>query len=122
MVIFDTNILIELYRGNHQIRERVLEFHTDVFYISSITVAEFLAGAKNKNDFAVIAKQLDKYTHLPITAEISELFLELFRKYNLSHKPGIPDMLIAATALYYDLPLFTLNKKHFVYLDNIKLL
>lgn len=69
-----------------------------------------------------IKKQLDKYSLLPITVDISNLFLDLFQEYNLSHKSGIPDTLIAATALYYDLPLFTLNKKNFQYFPDIKLL
>lgn len=122
MVIFDTNVLIELYRGNNLIKEQILAMDYNIFYISSISVAEFLAGARNKEDMATIAKQLDKYTHLPITVEITNLFLTLFREYNLSHKPGIPDTLIAATALYYELPVFTLNRKHFQYFPAIKLL
>ena len=122
MVIFDTNVLIELYRGNNLIKEQILAMDYNIFYISSISVAEFLAGARNKEDMATIAKQLDKYTHLPFTVEITNLFLTLFREYNLSHKPGIPDTLIAATALYYELPVFTLNRKHFQYFPAIKLL
>lgn len=77
MVIFDTNILIELYRGNNLIKEQVLAIDYNIFYISSISVAEFLAGARNKEDMAIISQQLDKYTHLPITVEISNLFLML---------------------------------------------
>lgn len=122
MVIFDTNILIELYRGNTEIRKQVLTIDTGIFYISSISVAEFLAGARNKDEMRKIEKQLSKYTLLPITEDISKLFLQLFRQYNLSHKSGIPDTLIAATALYYDLPLLTLNTKHFQYFPEIKLL
>lgn len=122
MVIFDTNILIELYRGNDDIKEKILNINADVFYISSITVAEFLIGARNKSDMVIIKKQLDKYIHLPITAEIDSIFIELVYKYSLSHKSEIPDMLIAATSLYYELTLFTLNKKHFQYIPNIKLL
>lgn len=122
MVIFDTNILIELYRGNNLIKEQVLAIDYNIFYISSISVAEFLAVARNKEDMAIISQQLDKYTHLPIPVEISNLFLMLFQKYNLSHKPGIPDTLIAATALYYGLPIFTLNKKHFQCFPEIKLI
>lgn len=122
MVIFDTNILIELYRGNDQVKEKILGMDVNVFYISTVTVAEFLAGARNKKELASIGKQLDKYSNLPITTDISDLFLELFNKYNLSHKPGIPDTLIAATAIYYNLPLFSLNKKHFQYFPGIKLL
>ncbi len=122
MVIFDTNILIELYRGNDLIRKQVLEMGEGVFYISSITVAEFIAGARNKKELSVIEKQLSAYTYLPITTEISELFLTLHRKYSLSHKPGIADTLIAATALYYELPVYTLNRKDFQYFPEIMLL
>jgi tRNA(fMet)-specific endonuclease VapC len=48
MVIFDTNILIELYRGNQAIKEGVENINSNVFYVSCITVAEFMVGAKNK--------------------------------------------------------------------------
>ncbi|MDB4920020.1 MAG: Ribonuclease VapC19 [Mucilaginibacter sp.] len=50
MVIFDTNILIELYRGNLVVKEEVQQIKSNVFYISSITAAEFMVGAKNKAD------------------------------------------------------------------------
>jgi tRNA(fMet)-specific endonuclease VapC len=122
VVIFDTNILIELYRGNLAVKEDVERLKADIFYISSITVAEFMAGAKDKTDFKRIEKQLSKYTQIPINAEITEIFIELFRSLTLSHRPAIPDTLIAATALYYHLPLYTLNKKHFQFIPGIKLL
>lgn len=122
MVIFDTNILIELYRGNVAIRQSVQQINSDVFYISSITVAEFMIGAKNKADLAQIENQLAKYTTIPINAEISQIFIGLYKAFTLSHRPEIPDTLIAATALYYDIPLYTLNKKHFQFIPGIQLL
>lgn len=121
MVIFDTNILIELYRGNEKTREVVLGLEEATFYISAITVAEFLVGARNKLEMSVIRGQLNHYNILPITEDISNLFVNLFQKYSLSHKPSIPDTLIAATSLYYELPLLTLNKRDFQYFPGIKL-
>ena len=41
--------------------------------------------------------------------------------YALSHKPGIPDILIAATALDHDLSLFTLNVKDFRYIPELNI-
>jgi tRNA(fMet)-specific endonuclease VapC len=108
MVIFDTNILIELYRGNLTVKEDVANMKSGIFYVSSITAAEFIIGAKDKADFKRIEQQLDKYTVIPITADISDTFLSLFKTYTLSQKPSIPDILIAATALHYHLPLYTL--------------
>lgn len=122
MVIFDTNILIELYRGNLAVKEDIEKMKFDIFYISCITAAEFIIGAKDKDDFKRIEKQLDKYTAVRINSEISDIFIELFKRLALSHRPGIPDMLIAATALHYRLPLYTLNKKHFQFISGLELL
>jgi tRNA(fMet)-specific endonuclease VapC len=122
MVIFDTNILIELYRGNVAVREKIQHIKPDVFYVSSITVAEFTVGAKNKDDLKTIETQLSKYTPIPINTEISDIFIDLFKTFTLKHRPGIADTLIAATALYYHLPLYTLNKKHFQYIPGIELI
>jgi predicted nucleic acid-binding protein len=122
MVIFDTNILIELYRGNHAVKEDIERIKSDVFYVSSITVAEFMVGAKDKADLSRIEKQLSKYTSIQINDEISGIFIDLFRTYTLSHRPGIADTLIAATSLYYHIPLYTLNKKDFQFIPGIILL
>lgn len=122
MVIFDTNILIELYRGNLLVKQQVEQMEDDVFYVSSITIAEFVVGAKDKADLKRIEKQLEKYTSIPLNSDITEIFIKLFKTHTLSHRPGIADTLIAATALYYDLLLFTLNKKHFQFIPGIRLL
>jgi len=121
MVIFDTNILIEIYRGNDLIKSTVERIIDDTIYISTITAAEFLVGAKDKRDFIRLEKELEDYTQIPLSAEITEVFLDIFKKYTLSRRPDIADTLIAATALYYDLPLYTLNKKHFQFLPGIRL-
>lgn len=77
MVIFDTNILIEIYRGNESIRDTIYSLNFSEIYISDITAAEFLIGARNKQEFVRIKKQLSFYTNIPINNEISDLFLEL---------------------------------------------
>jgi tRNA(fMet)-specific endonuclease VapC len=121
MVIFDTNILIEIYRGNIAVKEETERLQTDIFYVSSITVAEFMVGAKDKADLIRIEKQLEKYTAIPINAAITDIFINLFKTLTLSHRPGIADALIAATALYYNLPLYTHNKRHFQFIPDIQL-
>jgi tRNA(fMet)-specific endonuclease VapC len=58
---------------------------------------------------------------LDFTPEIGTIFKNSFRKYSLSHRPQIADMLIASFALHYEMPLFTLNTKDFSFVENIKL-
>lgn len=59
---------------------------------------------------------------LPINEKISKNFIEQMLKYSLSHNLDLPDALIASTAIIYNVELFTLNVKHFKYIDNLKLL
>lgn len=119
--MFDTTVLIELYRGNQTVRDKITEIGSEVFYISSITLAEFLVGAKDKTDLIKLEKHLNNYVILDINKSISTLFIKNFKAFSLSHRPGIADMLIAATAIYYNLPLYTHNKKHFQYITGIQL-
>lgn len=122
MVILDTNILIEIYRGNPGIKTKIESFGADAFYVSSITAAEFLVGARDKAEFGRVEKHLAKYNVIPITTEILDIFLDIFKTYSLSHRPGIADTLIGATAIYYQIPLLTLNKRHFQFIPGIALL
>ncbi len=122
MVIFDTCILIDICRGNLDIKDKISLLNTNQILISAITEFEFLAGARNKKEFLLISKQLSQYNVIPINNEISDLFLQLGKSFSLSHKISVPDMLIAATALYYDIPIFTSNLKDFQFIPNIKLI
>lgn len=122
MVIFDTNILIEIYRGNNTVKEDIEKIGSDVFYITSITTAEFIVGTRNKEDLTKIEKQLSKYISIPLNEGINDIFIDMIKTLTLSHRPQIPDALIAATAIYYNLPLYTLNKKDFQYFTGIRLL
>ena len=48
----------------------------------------------------------------------TNIFIE---NYCLSQKLNLPDALIAATAIYYNIELFTLNIKDFKFIPDIKL-
>jgi len=69
----------------------------------------------------MIYNDLQQVIVLHINEEISDLAVNWVEKYCLSHKLDIEDALIAATAIYYNIELFTLNTKDFRYIPNIKL-
>ena len=56
-----------------------------------------------------------------VVSGLGGLVCGLMLKYSLSHNLDLPDALIAATAIVSDLELYTLNLKHFKYIDDIKL-
>jgi tRNA(fMet)-specific endonuclease VapC len=122
LILCDTNIFIEIYRGNNSIVEIVKNLGQQNVAISDVTCAELLFGARNKKEIKAIRKDIDSLVVLPIDSNISKLAVELVEKYSLSHKLSLPDALIAATALCHDIELCTLNKKDFKFIDSIILL
>ncbi len=121
MILCDTNILIEIYKGNTTIVKSVKHIGQENIAVSDVTCAELLFGARNKTELQTIRKDLDKLIVLPILSEISTMAVELVAKYSLSHKLSLPDALIAATATYHNVELYTFNLKDFVYIPKIKL-
>jgi predicted nucleic acid-binding protein len=69
-----------------------------------------------------IKNYLNSYSSLTIQPEISTMAVGLVEQYCLSQKLKLPDALIAATAIYHNIELFTLNTKDFKFIPNIKLL
>ena len=53
--------------------------------------------------------------------DISELAVSMIESYSKSHGLQIPDAIIAATALSFEMKLFTLNLKDFKYIDGLNL-
>jgi len=121
MILCDTNILIEIYRGNTTIIEAVKRIGQENIAVSDVTCAELLFGARDKKELQTIRKDLNKLTVLPIQSSVSKLAVELVEKYALSHKLSLPDALIASTAIIHGIQLHTLNIKDFRFLEDVKL-
>ncbi len=121
VVVCDTNIFIEFYKGNNEIIENLKNIGYENIAISSVTAGELIFGAINKNELKIIKKNIEQLKILPINNEISFNFISLMEKYSLNHNLDLPDALIASTAMFYNIELFTLNTKHFKYIDNLKL-
>jgi predicted nucleic acid-binding protein len=77
-------------------------------------VAEVLAGTRNKAEYATTKQELMSQFHvLPLTMEVSECFRAILNDVQLGRDIHFADQLIAATAIAHDVPLLTLNAKHF---------
>jgi len=121
MILVDTNIFIEYYKNNSLICKQLEHIDPKEIRINDIVCAELYFGARNKQELSNIVADMEKLTDLPITPNISKLAVDLVKQYCLSHKLKLPDAQIAATAILHNVELFTLNRKDFVYIPNLKL-
>jgi len=118
-ILVDTDIIIKSYRGNETIYKE-LRAIKEKFAVSVVTALELLNGANNIKQLASTRKELKAYTILHFDHEISSRSLQLFSKYSVKQKLKIADLLIAATALRFNLELYTDNKKHYDFIEGLK--
>ena len=121
MILCDTNIIIEIFKGNTKTISDIKKIGTDNICISSITAMELLYGALNKRELNSIKKNINKLQIIHVNNDISKISLTLIESYSKSHNLQIPDAIIAATALYENISLLTYNVKDFKFIEKITL-
>ncbi|QOI98838.1 MAG: type II toxin-antitoxin system VapC family toxin [Flammeovirgaceae bacterium] len=121
MILCDTNIIIELLKGNSVITNELKKIGQARIAVSSVTVAELMFWALNQSELKKIMRAIHAIQTFHVDEEISVKSLDLIMAYGLSHKLDVPDSLIAATALMKGCRLFTLNVKDFRFIKSLNL-
>ena len=116
----DTNIVIEYLKENPAIIKKIDEL--EAVYINDVVIMELFQGARDKRELNFIKKNIMRFDVLPMHQSTVTLAREILDRYTLSHNMKIMDALIAATAIQFNLQLFTLNRKDFHYLVQITLI
>ena len=119
MMLLDTCILIEHYRGTNPAVSAFLINNQGLMSISAVTDMEIAYGVRNKRELQQHQKLLDNLhiSVLDIDTTVSATARQWVREYGLSHTLHLADALIAATAQRHDLTLVTFNLKDFRFLD-----
>lgn len=125
-IICDTDVLIDYFekrKTRHHKTVDIIENQIGLenILISCISQMEIITGTKNKLDLALIDSQLSNFDIVPLNGTISMLAVGLLKNYHLSHKIGLADSMIAATALSLELQLFTYNLKDYRFLSKLEL-
>jgi predicted nucleic acid-binding protein len=114
-------VIIEFYRNNPTIISELKKIGQKNIAISTVTAGELIYGALNKKELSQIKKDLQNLTTIDINKKTCDVFIDLMGKYVLSHKLALPDGFIAASAIAYDMELYTLNIKDYRYISGLKL-
>ena len=112
-MLFDTDILIWIQRGN--VKAAHLVDRTDERLISVQTFMELLQAAREKRQHAIIKRYLQdlSFSVLPLTENIGHRALVYVEEYGLSSGMRAGDAIVAATATENGLTLATGNARHF---------
>ena len=121
MLLVDTNILIDYLRQKPQAVVFVAQYGKANLALSPIVVMEIFQGVLDQADFQRTRKALNGFVVLDLDPSIGQLAMQLQQQYVLSHQIGIPDALIAATALIYNLELRTYNLKDFRFIPGLSI-
>ena len=116
-----TDVIIEYLKGNETTKKIFDKLERANIALSAITLTELYYGALNKRELNKIKRALSEFNILPLNEEITEIAINLIEKYSKSYGLKIPDALIASTAIYYDLSLWTYNIKDFRFIENLGL-
>ena len=124
MYQLDTNVVIQILRGDKAIIKRVYEVGIDNCCISEITIAELYYGAvkgnrkSNFDDIDIIRRMFQIIPIYDSFEQLARIRLELKNQGKLI---DAYDMMIGATAVYYGFTLVTHNTKHYINIPDILL-
>ncbi len=114
-LFLDTDVVINILKKNPETIDRFKYLINDNvrFFISAIVIAEIYQGAKPK-EHRQIEQLFSFFRSVDINSDIgyyAGMYANRFSK--AFHKISLEDYLNAATAKFYNLHLWTYNKKHY---------
>lgn len=115
MILLDSSVLIDFFRKKD--KEKTLFYSLakdyEVLSISSITYYEIGIGNR-KSHFDYWEKLCENLRILPFDKGCSDIAITVYLNLLKDNKMiDLADVLIGATALTHNLPIATLNEKHF---------
>jgi len=126
-ILIDTDVMINYFDDHRKYHAEIksafnqFEVENVETYISLVSCIEVLQGSKSMLEKNRILKKLIPFSEIDITLSIGRIAKDLIFKYSSSHGLLLADALIAATALQLEIPLFSLNKKDYKFIDTLKL-
>jgi predicted nucleic acid-binding protein len=112
-MLFDTDVIIWALRGNRRAAAAMDKAGT--LDLSVVSYMELIRGARNKSELRMAAAYVMDlgFRILPLSENIGHRASVYLEEYALRSDIGIPDALIAATAVENRIQLCSGNAKHY---------
>lgn len=118
--ICDSSIIIDLLRGILQSTQWYMSVGEQIIAVTPIVWMEVVRGTHNKPELTKTMQFLERFRiELPVASD-HIWAMRQFAHYHLSHKIGLEDVMIASVAMRLQVPVYTLNLKHFNLLPDIR--
>ncbi len=120
-MLFDTDVLIWLLRGNRR-AARVVEASAEPA-VSIVTYMELLRGARNRSEARSLKSILSDNGFLvtPLTENVGHRAAVYIEEYASRAGLEVADALIAATAVETGTRLCTANRKHYLVIADLEI-
>jgi tRNA(fMet)-specific endonuclease VapC len=113
-LLFDSTFLIDLLRDDERAEEYLADLPDDTgIFTHAMVKAEVLVGLRSAKELGKFDRLFRQFELLHPNEVDSAGALASLRRLHLSHQIGLPDCVIAATAIRVLLPVVTLNVRHF---------
>lgn len=124
-VICDTNVISNYLgeKGKPEIKQEVLHIGLENIAITSVVYIELIRWLSAYKGFSKSERSKCKsfFNSLKVLHLNKEISIRAMENALKVDSVDAADILIATTAMYYDLPLFTDNTKHFKQIKGVKL-
>ena len=123
-MVVDTSIFIEHLRAKDKTSTTLFQIADEPeLFISAISLYELCMGGTTKEKMQDVRNLTEGLAVLPFTDDVAfkagQIYHDLKKRNKLI---DFRDIFIAATCLTFNLPIATLNKKHFKLIDGLKIL
>ena len=122
LIIFDTDLIIDYFRGVEAAKAYIERFSPNERATTDITLMELFKGARTTRELETIDKfmSVNIFIVLPVSSSSSRRAVQILKRYALQKGLSLPDALIAAVTISVGGKLLTGNKKHFEFIEGLK--
>ena len=122
-ILIDTSVVIDHFRKKNKQKSLLYELAKEnLLFLSAISKFEFLVGAK-RTQIRQTKEIIGGFYILSFNSHVADVASDIAKKLRTKNKIiEFRDIFIAATAIANDMPLSTLNIKHFERIDALELI